>query len=382
MSVRQVKRTNRKTGRKATYWMVDVDLQGPDGKRLDRVRKVSPVQSRRGAEQYERELRDALLSGTYGREEEEKPKAPTVAEFSKEFIETYARTNNKPSEVSSKAYTFEHHINPILGARRLDEVDTRAIEHYKAAMLNRPKSPLKAKTVNNHLTMIGKMLSLAVEWNLIQHAPRMKWLKAPEPEFDFLDFAEAERLSHAMVPEDAEWQTMIVVALKTGLRLGELLALRWEDVDLVAGRLVVRQAVARGIVGTPKSGKSREVPLSRDCVAALKAHRHLRGELVFCDLDGKMHPKSMCKRPIWRACKRAGLRLIQWHVLRHTFASHLVMRGVPLKAVQELLGHATIEMTERYAHLSPDVRRQAVAVLDLPPNHGNLTASGGGNRAN
>src|SRR5882762_7301135 len=70
--------------------------------------------------------------------------------------------------------------------------------------------------------------------------------------------------------------------------------------------------------------------------------------------------------PIWRACKRAGLRPISWHVLRHTFASHLVMRGVPLKAVQELLGHATIEMTMRYAHLSPDARRDAVGVLDLP----------------
>src|SRR5712672_1495501 len=71
--------------------------------------------------------------------------------------------------------------------------------------------------------------------------------------------------------------------------------------------------------------------------------------------------------PIWRACKRAGLRPISWHVLRHTFASHLVMRGVPLKAVQELMGHATIEMTMRYAHLSPDVRRSAVQLLD----HGN-----------
>jgi site-specific recombinase XerD len=62
-------------------------------------------------------------------------------------------------------------------------------------------------------------------------------------------------------------------------------------------------------------------------------------------------------------CKRAGLRRIGWHALRHTFASHLVMRGVPLKAVQELMGHATIEMTMRYAHLSPDVRRSAVQML-------------------
>ena len=77
-----------------------------------------------------------------------------------------------------------------------------------------------------------------------------------------------------------------------------------------------------------------------------------------------MLTKGDCKHPLWRASKRADLRRVGWHVLRHTFASHLVMRGVALKAVQELLGHASIEMTMRYAHLSPDVRRDAVQVLD------------------
>lgn len=100
---------------------------------------------------------------------------------------------------------------------------------------------------------------------------------------------------------------------------------------------------------------------------ALKNQRHAKGGLVFCNPDGDFWKKNECKHPLWRACRRAKLRRIGWHVLRHSFASHLVMRGVPLKAVQELLGHSTIEMTMRYSHLSPDVTRSAVLTLDEAP---------------
>ena len=78
-----------------------------------------------------------------------------------------------------------------------------------------------------------------------------------------------------------------------------------------------------------------------------------------------MLPRGATKWPLWTSAKEAGLRRIGWHVLRHTFASHLVMRGAPLKTVQELMGHSTIEMTMRYAHLSPDARREAVKLLDI-----------------
>jgi site-specific recombinase XerD len=121
-------------------------------------------------------------------------------------------------------------------------------------------------------------------------------------------------------------------------------------------------------VTTPKNGKSQKIPLAPSVLAALKSHRHLRGKLVFCKGEGRMLTKNECKLPLWRASRRAGLRQVGWHMLRHTFASHLVMRGAPLKAVQELLGHASIEMTMRYGHLSPDARRDAVALLDTVSN--------------
>jgi integrase len=81
---------------------------------------------------------------------------------------------------------------------------------------------------------------------------------------------------------------MIMTGLRTGLRIGELRALRWVDVDLVAGRLTVRHAVAKNDVGTPKSGRKRTIELGHEIAAALKKHRHLRGELVFCGADGRM----------------------------------------------------------------------------------------------
>lgn len=122
-----------------------------------------------------------------------------------------------------------------------------------------------------------------------------------------------------------------------------------------------------GHFGSPKGGRSREVPLSARALEALRAHRHLRGPFIFCDERGAYLKNDTLRTGLIRACKRAGRREVGWHTLRHTFASHLVMCGAVLKGVQELLGHASLEMTMRYAHLSPDVRRDTVGLLDSGP---------------
>ena len=160
------------------------------------------------------------------------------------------------------------------------------------------------------------------------------------------------------------------MALKTGLRQGELIGLQWADLDLSRGVLNVRRAIWRGVEGLPKGGRERTLELPASAVDALKGHRHLRGRFVFCQDDGQPLTAGKMESPLRRTLKRAGITReagrVGWHDLRHTYASHLAMRGVPLKVIQELMGHATIEMTERYAHLSPDTRREAVSVLDLP----------------
>lgn len=369
MSVR--KRTWKgKDGVMHEAWMVHIERQNPDGTPGTPIRKTLNGFSKRDAEVWERRVLAELASGTYGRKED--GVVPTFAEFSREFVENYATPNNKPSEVESKQAILKLHLVPTFGALRLADIDGRRIEAFKAVQR---KADLSPKSVNNQLAVLRRILAVAHEWGVIAAVPKVTWLKAPKPEFDFLDFEEAERL---LAGADPAWRPMILVGLKAGLRQGELLALRWEDADLVTGRLLIRRAVARGKIGTPKSGKGREVPLSAESVRALMSYRHRKGELVFCAENGRMLRKGECKWPLWSACRAAVLRRIGWHVLRHTFASHLVMKGVPLKVVQELLGHATIEMTMRYAHLSPAVSRDAVALLDVPSSNSTLTAQEGG----
>ena len=99
----------------------------------------------------------------------------------------------------------------------------------------------------------------------------------------------------------------------------------------------------RGVFGTPKSGKPREVPLSNQARQALSAYRHTRSERVFCDAEGRPFKTGIMLSKLWRMCRLVKLgRKIGWHVARHTFASHLVMRGVAIRAVQEMMGHASM----------------------------------------
>jgi integrase len=356
MSVRRRKWTD-SAGVKHEAWLVDVQVVDRSG-RVRRVQRVSPINNRRAAEKFEHELREQLLSSADDEPGPAAPGVPTFAQFAKRFMATYAPSNNKASEVEAKNSILRVHLLPAFGARELDRISVAEVEEYKARKL---ESKMARKSINNQLTVLRKILATAVEWRVIASVPQIKWLKPPAPEFDFLTFEEASRLISAVA---TEWRAAVTIALRTGLRQGELRALRWSDVDLQCCRLVVRRAVWRDIVSTPKNGKVREVALSQQAAEILREHPR-RGELVFCAPDGSMLSKGAMKWPLWNACREAGLRKIGWHTARHTFASHLVMRGAPIKAVQELLGHSTIEMTMRYAHLSPDARRDAVRLLDV-----------------
>lgn len=368
-----VKIRKRKDGGKVReFYFVDKTIKLPDGSKF-RLREVPPDQTRRGAEQYEqdriREVIDAWREGRLGKKDDPKEPCPTLKAFMPRFMREYATGENKVSEQDSKTDIFENHLIPFFGDMRLDEIKSADIDRFKSEQLLKMtvrRTPMTKKTVNNQLTVLRKALVQAREWEIIKEIPVVRFFKKlPPPPFDFLTFVEAERLLVAAKPE-ALWWTMLVVALKAGLRRGELRALRWRDVDFERKIIHVRQTFRREKLGMPKGGRTREVEMSDDVRVALEAHRAAHGAklYVFSHDDGTHFTEGETRAPLDRITKRAGLRHMMWHVCRHTFCSHLVMRGIPLRVVQVLAGHTSYKVTERYAHLSPEVRGAAVRVLD------------------
>ena len=348
-------------------FQVDILLRLPDGTRV-RERVQSPASTYSASLRWAQQ-REALILIQGGRKAEEKKIVPTLAEFVPEFM-TYSRTNNKPSTVYAKEGLLRSHLIPAFGPVRLDRIGPAEIEAYKAEKL---ADGLEKKSITNHLTALRKLLNLAVEWGRLDRAPKVRGfpIKPTAIEDDeYLTFEETDRFLQAAAPE---WKVLLTVALRTGLRAGELLALKWQDIDLVQKQLVVRRTLWNGQEGPPKGGRSRPLPLGDDVVATLKAHRHLRGPYVFCTEKGERLTHSVIKDVVPATCRKAGLsKRVTTHALRHTFASHLVMRGASLMAVKELLGHQSIEMTLRYSHMSPDVSRSAVRLLDSAQARGTM----------
>ncbi len=207
------------------------------------------------------------------------------------------------------------------------------------------------------------ILGTAHEWGVLEKLPEFPQIKTVTPTFDFYDATEAALLVGSAREDE---RALVLFALHTGARAGELLALEWTDVDLRAQQLVsFSKSRSDGFTtnGT-KSGKPRKVPLSQTLVAALKAHRHMRGPLVFCQDDGKPLTLWHLHGALERATRKASLRLLRWHDLRHSFASNLTIGGAPIRQVQEWMGHATVTMTMRYSHLAPGGGREYLAALD------------------
>jgi len=353
MSVRKIRQS----------WWVDFRFN------FTRYRKRSPQNTRGGAEAYEVCLRHELsIHGSLNAYVKVEAK-PTFTEFSERWFSSYVEVNNKPSECRSKKYILSASLVPFFGHQRLNEIATADIEAYKGEQLKRGNCN---KTVNNRLAVLRKCLTTAVEWSIIESIPRFRQLKAAPPAFRFLEEYEVERIIQACA-NDME-RILVFTAARTGLRFSELSALEWQDVDFGRRTVTIRRANVGGHIGTPKNGRIRYVPLTNDVIEKLKTLN--RDSDIIFHRNGKrlIYWPSLCF--LQRACKRANIVPIGWHTLRHTFASQLACKGASMQAIKDLLGHSTLTMTLRYAHLAPETLRDTIELLE-PQQTSKVWATGG-----
>jgi integrase len=246
------------------------------------------------------------------------------------------------------------------------------------------ESGLSARSVEQTHCVLHLALKQAMHWGIIGRNPS-ELVTPPRPrtrEMTALNRSQLQRLLD--VTAGSRWHVLWVLLGTTGLRLGEALGLKWDDVDLAERRLVVRRTLqrypGRGLVfAPPKTEKSRRtIHLSEAARQSLLRHcqsepdRRARAEdwmksgLVFTSLRGGPVESGEINRALTRALQAAGLPHIRVHDLRHTVASILLERAVHPKIVQELLGHSTIRLTlDTYSHLTPALHREAAQTMDV-----------------
>jgi integrase len=264
---------------------------------------------------------------------------------------------------TSKKYLLKI-VKTHFGDKRLSEITYKDLETYRNKRKATPAqggSPRTDASVNREMALIGHMLNKAVEWEMLGASPFKKgkrlMFKENNQRQRYLTDGEIESLLVAcedLKTYSPHLKPLVQLALSTGMRRGELLSLKWEQIR--HGLIYLRET---------KANKGRQIPLNADAeaiLAGLRRKKHLTTDFVFSDSKGRRFYDV--KRSFTSACRRAALEDTHFHDLRHTFASHLVMNGVSLKAVQELLGHADLKMTMRYAHLSKGHLQEAVAAVN------------------
>ncbi len=301
---------------------------------------------------------------------------PTVKSYLERWLEDSVKDSVKQSTYESYEYMVRRHLVPAFGSKRLRNLSPAQVQNLYRQKLD---SGLSRRTVQLIHTTLHKALKQAMKWGLVPRnvaeavdAPRPQKKEihplAPEQVKRFLEAAQGDRL-----------EALYGLAVTSGLREGELLGLRWQDVDLERRAVRVRQQLTRTKTGlsftTPKNGKGRNVAIMDLTVAALKAHRKRQADerskmgdlwqdthLVFTSITGTpLDVGNLTNRSFRPLLERASLPRIRFHDLRHTFATLFLSNGTHPKIVQEMLGHANISMTmDTYSHVLPNMQGEAV----------------------
>lgn len=311
--------------------------------------------------------------------------APTLKAFMKDTYRDWLRREH-PTSAEQAIGRLDRHFLPLFGDIGLDQITKARIEEWRK---KRKRDGVSAHTIGRDLSDLRGLLSNAVNpLEVIEASPlaAMRIKSAPSREVvRYLDRKEERRLFAALTERDEDgiaarkrfnaWRTergkspvtlgvykdaltpMVIVALNTGVRPAELFRLTWSVIDWQAKVLTVEWWVS-------KVKKTRRLPLNPEAMKALKtwkAQAASSAALIFPGKGGKPYTGAPTS---WdQLIKGAKILTFAWKDMRHTFASKLVQRGVSLYVVKDLMGHASIKTTERYAHLAPSQGRAAVNVL-------------------
>lgn len=361
-------------GRGESWWV----FISHDGKRTSRR-----VGDKKAAEAVAREISAQLQLGKF----DFKPArtVPTFNAFAQSWLETaITEANNyKPSTIKDYAIILENHVKPGFEDLLITEVNRGKIKAFLLGKLNEGYS---RSTVSHMKDVVSGVLTTAMDDELIQANPALglkgilKKRSKPEDEIDPLTDAELNLLLKTVYesPKIKEHFCLFLLLARTGMRIGEALALQWGDIDFNGRFIQVRRSVVRGVISTPKSGKSRRVDMSLQLTEALKVHEaqsKVKGlalglgglpEFVFTDTTGDMVDKDNWRRRVFnKALKDAKLRTIRIHDLRHTYATLRIQKGDNIADVSGQLGHHSAKLTlDVYHHWIPGEKKGEVDGLD------------------
>lgn len=293
----------------------------------------------------------------------------TVTEYLNRWLTDSVRDSVKRRTHESYVCIVNRHIVPAIGRCKLKALNPAQVQSLYRSKLDQGLSPT---TVEHIHTTLHRALKQAVRWQLIPRnvCGAVTPPKRVRSDFEPLSGEQAKALLRAAKGE--RYEALYVLALTTGMRQGELLGLRWGDVDLDRGVLRIRRALVTGYgkqtYEVPKTAKGRRsVALTPTAVAALRRHGNGYeddGPVFRNRVGGPVHPKNLVDRSFRPLLKRARLPQIRLHDLRYTAATLLLGKGVHPKIVQEMLGHANISITlDTYSHVLPNMQAPAVDAM-------------------
>jgi integrase len=278
----------------------------------------------------------------------------TFTDAAAEFLRYTADDRGcKPSTLRDYRSNLDAHLLPAFGSMELEAITPAAIETWRASLPG-----LSSRTKNKLLVVMGGVMRRAQHvWGLRSNPVAGVEKHRQRASGDVEVFSPEEVMSLVRAACSEQDAAMFLAAAFTGLRRGELLALRWRDVDFTGSAIRVRASYAAGELTTPKSGKVRSVPMAPDvaeALARLGQRNDWTGEddLVFVGVGGDYLDGSALRRRYAAALDRAGLRRLRFHDLRHTFGTRMIAKA-DIRRVQEWMGHADIQTTMRYLHYVP-----------------------------